>query len=248
MDFAKLRAPFNPDRVSWRVGSTNKEKTKGMALAYVDARDVMDRLDEVCGPAGWQCSYPHANGKTVCAIGIKVGDEWIWKSDGAGDSDIEAEKGALSDAFKRAAVRWAIGRYLYDVDSPWVEIESFGKSHKIKEGEYRRLRRLLAGGAPEVARPAEPLPDKPVDGRTKLPPLAPKAPEAKPAFVSRPVGGWSPAAANVFGKQFLEIAKRLPTGALRQEHYKMNEALIEEIRVLSAPAAEYINNKFAELQ
>src|SRR3546814_7926738 len=24
------------------------------ALAYIDARDVMRRLDDVCGPAGWQ--------------------------------------------------------------------------------------------------------------------------------------------------------------------------------------------------
>lgn len=137
--FQKLTEPFPPDRVSWRVGSTNREKTKGMALAYIDARDVMDRLDALCTPAGWQCSYPHANGKTVCRIEIKIDGEWIGKEDGAGDTDVEAEKGALSDAFKRAAVRWGIGRYLYDLDSPWVEIEPMGKSYKIKDSEYRKL-------------------------------------------------------------------------------------------------------------
>ena len=148
IDLNKLRAPFPPDRVSWRVGSTTQDKKRGMALAYIDARDVMERLDEVCGQAGWQCSYPHANGKTVCAIGIKVGDEWIWKADGAGDTDFEAEKGALSDSFKRSAVRWGIGRYLYDVAAPWVEIEPAGKSFRIKESELTKLQNSLGRASP----------------------------------------------------------------------------------------------------
>jgi hypothetical protein len=153
---AKLSAPFPPDRVSWRVGSTTGDKKRGMALAYIDARDVMGRLDEVCGPY-WQCRYPHANGKTICEIGIKVGDEWVWRADGAGDTDFEAEKGAISDAFKRAAVKWGIGKYLYDVDAPWVEIEPAGKSFKIAQGEYAKLRAVLTKGAP-AAPPPPPAP------------------------------------------------------------------------------------------
>lgn len=141
--FDRLAEPFPADAISWRVGSTTGDKSKGMALAYLDARDVMDRLDLVCGPGGWQCDYPHANGKTVCRIGIKVGDEWIWKADGAGDTDVEAEKGALSDAFKRSAVRWGIGRYLYGLSSPWVEIEPMGRSFRIKQSEHAKLRTLL---------------------------------------------------------------------------------------------------------
>ena len=101
VDLAKLKEPFPPDRISWRVGSTTADKSRGMALAYIDARDVQDRLDAVCGPSGWQCRYPHANDKkTVCEVGVKIGDEWIWKADGAGDTDFEAEKGALSDALR----------------------------------------------------------------------------------------------------------------------------------------------------
>jgi len=155
--FDRLKAPFQPSQISWRIGSTTADKKRGMALAYIDARDVMDRLDEVCGPDGWQCTYPHANGKTVCAIGIRVcreGEsfEWVWKSDGAGDSDVEAEKGALSDAFKRSAVRWGIGRYLYHLDSPWVEITAAGRSFKIADAEKIRLEKLLAG---KLAAPAE---------------------------------------------------------------------------------------------
>jgi hypothetical protein len=114
-----------------------------MALAYIDSRDVQDRLDAVCGAGGWQCRYPHAGQKTVCEIGVKIDGEWIWKADGAGDSDVEAEKGALSDAFKRAAVKWGIGRYLYDLDSPWVKITQKGRSYVIAEGEFAKLQRLL---------------------------------------------------------------------------------------------------------
>ena len=144
IDFEALKAPFDPALVSWRIGPTNADKTSGIALAYIDARDVMERLDEVCGPEAWQCKYTHATGKTVCDIGIRVNGEWVWKADGAGDTDMEAEKGALSDAFKRAAVRWGIGRYLYSLPSPWVEIEQKGRSSIIKQGEYKKLEGLLA--------------------------------------------------------------------------------------------------------
>lgn len=152
-DFEALKAPFPPDRISWRVGSTTQDKTKGMALAYIDARDVMERLDDIAGPARWQCDYPHANGKTVCRIGIKIDEEWVWKADGAGDTDYEAEKGALSDAFKRAAVRWGIGRYLYDISSPWVAVEQKGKTYIIKDSELPRLQRLLPSAQPKQERP-----------------------------------------------------------------------------------------------
>jgi hypothetical protein len=163
--FQKLAAPFPPEKISWRVGPSNKKKrqrelkdqnakaTKGQALAYIDARDVMERLDEVCGPGGWQNDYPHANGKTVCRIGIKVGDEWVWKADGAGDTDMEAEKGALSDSFKRAAVRWAIGRYLYDIETPWVDLDD---REQIPKTELGRLRSFLPGGDPTPRQTPEP--------------------------------------------------------------------------------------------
>jgi len=139
IDFKALAAPFPPSAVSWRVGPTTGDKRSGMALAYIDSRDVQDRLDAVCGPGGWGDSYPHAGQKTVCSISIKVDDDWVTKSDGAGDTDMEQEKGALSDAFKRAAVKWGIGRYLYSLDSPWVAIEPAGRSFKIKESEKPKL-------------------------------------------------------------------------------------------------------------
>lgn len=165
MNLADLKMPFSPEAISWRVGSTTKDKSKGMALAYIDARDVQDRLDAVCGVGGWQCRYvPMHDKKTVCEIGVLIGDAWIWKADGAGDSDVEAEKGALSDAFKRAAVRWGIGRYLYDLDSPWVELDTYEKIGTtfvkgIKPSEFAKLRAILASKAP--AGSAAPAPEAP---------------------------------------------------------------------------------------
>lgn len=122
----RLKRPFPVRQISWRVGATSKDKSKGIALAYIDARDVMRRLDDVFG-TGWQCTYSHAADKTICAIGCKVDGEWIWRSGGAGDTDIEAEKGAISDAFKRAAVLWGIGQYLYELPNVWCEIDEYKK-------------------------------------------------------------------------------------------------------------------------
>lgn len=142
---SRLAEPFPPDRVSWRLGALSSDKKKGIALAYIDARDVQDRLNQVCGPH-WQCEHiPSGERKVTCRIGIKIGDEWIWRSNGAGDTDIEGEKGSYSDSFKRAAVLFGIGRYLYDVASPWVELEAAGRSFKIKESELPKLRKVLEG-------------------------------------------------------------------------------------------------------
>lgn len=114
----KLGAPFPADQISWRPGKISKDGKKGLALAYIDARDVMDRLDEVCG-ASWSDSYKEIAGRLVCSITING----ITRSDGAGDTAIEGEKGGLSDSFKRAAVKWNIGRYLYRLPAQWVEVD-----------------------------------------------------------------------------------------------------------------------------
>lgn len=142
--FDHLCAPFPVDFIEWRVGSMNGEKTKGMALCYVDARAVMDRLDSICGPDGWQCNYSQGvNGSIICNIGVRMPDgSWVWKADGAGSTDVEAEKGALSDAFKRAAVRWGVGRYLYDMKSPWVTLEAKGRSFIIPDAERAKLNEI----------------------------------------------------------------------------------------------------------
>ena len=162
-DFAALAAPFPPDRVSWRVGSSNKKKrqketgdnyakaTKGMALAFINSRDVQERLDDVCGPGNWQDRYEFHGPRTICYLSIRVGDEWVTKADGAGDSDVEAAKGSISDALKRAAVKWGVGRYLYALPSPWVDLDDW---EQITDASMRKLEGLLrtnAAAAPTKA-------------------------------------------------------------------------------------------------
>ena len=136
--FAALSEPFSPEAIDWRVGATNGEKTKGIALAYIQARPVMDRLDEVVGAENWTDTYTPIQDKNgtvgfICTLSLKIGSDWIAKTDGADTSDIEAIKGGISDAFKRAAVKWGIGRYLYDLPDIWVPVEARGKSFVLKE-------------------------------------------------------------------------------------------------------------------
>ena len=127
----KLAEPFAPDAIEWRIGSTNQDKTRGLALAYVTNRAIQDRLDDVCGIDGWKNCFRRWGEKgAICGISIRLeSGEWLTKWDGAGDTDIESVKGGLSDSMKRAAVQWGIGRYLYQLESQWVELKQQGRSY-----------------------------------------------------------------------------------------------------------------------
>lgn len=157
-----LSAPFPPERIHWRVQGkpyARDGKHSAMALAYLDARDVMDRLDEVCGPEGWQSYIDETpKGRVICRLSIKIGDEWITKSDGAGDTEVEGEKGGISDALKRAAVSWGIGRYLYRIKSPWVacEVTDKGAWKRWTEDPWDRVRNPPS--APKAIAPPKPAP------------------------------------------------------------------------------------------
>jgi len=104
-----LKRPFPPNKLRWRKGQGNSGE-----LVYITARDAMDRLDDVFGVGGWQDTYSWLGDRLMCSISCHMnGTGWVTKSDGAEDSTIEAVKGAYSDSFKRAAVKWGIARYLY---------------------------------------------------------------------------------------------------------------------------------------
>jgi hypothetical protein len=130
----KLKSPFRPDELEWRVGSTNADKTKGLALVYVDNRAIQNRLDDVFGPFGWKNEFKEWRGNSqLCGISIKFLDEWITKWDGADDSNTEAIKGGLSDSMKRAAYQWGIGRYLYEFPQQWCKLKKVGNSYMLDE-------------------------------------------------------------------------------------------------------------------
>ncbi len=183
--FTALAAPFAPEAISWRVGSTSKDKSKGMALAYIDARDVMDRLDAVIGPENWRDEYQEIAGFVVCKLWVRIGDEWVWKCDGAGKTDVEAEKGMLSDAFKRTAVKWGVGRYLYSLDSPWVKLNEY---KQIEKSEYPKLEALLRRGRPVAALtpPAAPVRATAIEAVDPIAAVDTRASVSRPAPASTP--------------------------------------------------------------
>lgn len=121
----RLKNPFPENLVKWRVGKVSKDGKKAIALAYIDARDVIKRLDEVCGMAGWQSKQLPFDKGFVCEIGILINDQWVFKSDASGFTNIEAVKGGASGALKRAASAWGVGRYLYYLKAEWVAINEF---------------------------------------------------------------------------------------------------------------------------
>lgn len=108
----QLKDPFKPEIVKFRQGG-------GGLLGYIDARDVMKRLDDVLGVENWRDEYKEVVGGIVCTLYVRNGQdgEWIGKSNGANFTKIEAVKGGISGALKRAAVEWGVGRYLYYLDT-----------------------------------------------------------------------------------------------------------------------------------
>jgi len=132
----KLQAPFEPSAIEWRVGSTTKNKDRGLALAYVTNRAIQDRLDEVFGPFNWRNEYIQWKGTgQLCGISVLCPDsnQWITKWDGADDSEVEATKGGLSDSMKRAAYQWGIGRYLYKLPPVWAPLKPQGRGYVFSE-------------------------------------------------------------------------------------------------------------------
>lgn len=152
----KLRAPFNPADVDFRVqGRVNEQTGKGQVVAYVDARCVQDRLDEVVGPGNWSFEWEPVvidKGDVQVAKGILT-IHGVAKSDVGTASNFEASLGAVSHCLKRAAVHFGIGRYLYSVSSAWVAVEKSGQNWRIPEQVLRDLRAHLPR---PVGTPAEP--------------------------------------------------------------------------------------------
>lgn len=199
---AMLRHPLSPNHVEWRVGNVSQRGSCTL-LAYLTSRGVQDRLDEVIGPENWQDSYREGpNGGLMCGIAVRVGDDWVWKWDGAENTQVEAIKGGFSGAFKRAAVKWGIGRYLYGLDTGWHKIQDgwangrgIDVSSKGKHIGWVPQPRLPAwampSGAKDTGRSArsdtpDPEPPAPFDPKAALDALAPLG--WSPEDVTREVG------------------------------------------------------------
>ncbi|MHB1425097.1 MAG: Rad52/Rad22 family DNA repair protein [Gemmataceae bacterium] len=122
----KLAAPFDPTEVKFKPALV--KGNRALALHYVDARAIMDRLDAVVGVDGWSDEYEFLpDGSCLCKLRVRFGDTWITKMDVGGASEQKDEgdrhKAAVSDALKRAAVKFGIARYLYRLPSQWVDYD-----------------------------------------------------------------------------------------------------------------------------
>jgi len=137
--FQKLKAPFDPKDLEFRVGRTTQDKSKGLVFTYVTSRAIQDRLDEVVGLTEWTNSIRIEEQGVIADLSIRVGGEWVTKSDGAGYTNIESFKGGISDALKRVAVMFGIGRYLYHLPQSWVELDN----GRISGDTIKKLRKEM---------------------------------------------------------------------------------------------------------
>lgn len=124
--FNRLAKPFDPREVKWKPQAVNGNRA--LAIAYVDARVVQDRLDDVVGQANWEDSYDVlADGTVACKLRVRIDGEWLSKMDVGSPSEQpdagDRMKSAFSDALKRAAVKFGVGRYLYRLPSQWCEYD-----------------------------------------------------------------------------------------------------------------------------
>ena len=138
------------EEIECRTGSKSKDQKKQSILLYKTARTDMDILDEVFGFENWQVEHYEVKGKDFCRIGVKINNEWIWKSDCgkdfqrvAEDSEDskkkglnEYEKSESSDSFKRAGFMWGIGRELYSAPDIWIDVDISTKSLFIEKIGY----------------------------------------------------------------------------------------------------------------
>lgn len=138
MDLKKLQKEI-PHK--FRIQSFSKNKPSASVVAYIDARDAMDLLDEVVGAENWQDDYKIVNGQMFAGVGIYVNDQWVWKWDTGTESQTEKEKGIVSDAFKRACVKWGIGRFLYSLDIRYVDADAIKEDDKTRKVEGMKYSR-----------------------------------------------------------------------------------------------------------
>jgi hypothetical protein len=155
-----LSAPFEPRDIKFKPQMV--KNNKALAIAYVDVRLIEDRLDDVLGVENWQDDYDILpDGSVTCKLRVNLGGEWVTKMDVGSPSEQpdggDRLKAAFSDALKRAAVKFGIGRYLYRLPAQWVDYDPAKK-------QIVRPPQLPAFAVPAAKAPAEKPAALPADG------------------------------------------------------------------------------------
>lgn len=111
-----LRRPFTPEAVKFKVQATwpKENPTGGLIVAYIDARLVVERLNLIV-PDRWHDEYQSiGSGLMWCHLTV---DGITRKDVGEGTG-----KGLVSDALKRAAVKFGVGVSLYAIPKMRLEL------------------------------------------------------------------------------------------------------------------------------
>jgi hypothetical protein len=164
-----LAEPFDPAEVKFKPQAVKGERA--LAIAYVDARVVMDRLDDVLGVGNWQDEFavlPAMPGdkaeEVMCRLSVRIGDEWVTKCDVGGESDQpdggDKRKAAFSDALKRTAVKFGIGRYLYRLPQQWLDFDPTKKVFAPTALEQARKMLAPKNSGPAKGKATSPAPAK----------------------------------------------------------------------------------------
>lgn len=201
----QLQKPFDPGQIKWLPKIVKNNRC--LAIAYIDARLVEDRLDEVFGPGGWSSNFEKfGNDNVMCHLSCFFGDDefdgsWVMKSDVGGYSDQpdpgDKMKAAVSDALKRAAVQFGIGRYLYRIPPQWVDYDPVAKKvvgsprlppfaiPKKTEAEPARYHFDEPTDAPEPQSPPPPPPPPAAAAKKEPPRKEPEKPKVDEAEVTQ---------------------------------------------------------------
>ena len=162
----RLSEPFEPGAVQWKPGVVSKDRTRAMALAYVDSREYMSRLDEA--DPGWSDEYQviplQDRIVVICRLtvaGITRTGDGECLLDTRGETEENALTSASAQAFKRACAKFGLGRYLYDLPRVWVDYD--GNGFTAEAQGY--LRRIAAGENP----PSQPRPHERENGQSSAP-------------------------------------------------------------------------------
>jgi hypothetical protein len=115
-----LTAPIQPNEIEWRVQSVTSTG-KMIVVPYINNRCVMQRFDAAFGPTNWTSEFREITNGFICRLTVYMDGQIITREDGASKTNIEPEKGGISDAMKRAAVQFGLGRCLYDYPKVFIE-------------------------------------------------------------------------------------------------------------------------------
>ena len=118
----RLQAPFPAHLVAWKPGAFSRDRSRAMMMAHIDARAVQDRLDAIC-PHDWAFEVEVIPGTRQPTVKGRLTVLGVSREDigEAPEGDLGTLKAAASDALKRCAVHFGIGRYLYDLPKTWAD-------------------------------------------------------------------------------------------------------------------------------